>query len=346
MEAEGRVLAQVRPVLEREVAHQDLHRVAVVSRAPLRRRSSLFFLGLPDDGAPGAADCCRWVVKQPHSDSRQHDLASPLSAEDQFRALRRLHAHLEASDGVVSVPRPVGFVPGLSAYVMEYVHGPTVMALIGPAAVVRPAPLLEGVRACAAVLRAVHSLEPAVEEVLDLSELAARTSTRAPGLLRDAGLPVRQGWFEGHVPAATTANGSKVLLHGDFAPENVVLADSGLFCLDADLADKDWAENDVVRFLVMLFDAPLFVTGADLPPVRSLRRRSARAFLGAYYGDRPWPASLRPLMLDAVAARWSTRHTDVTQRSPRLGRSRQLLLRRHFSTVLDEISSPGWPSRS
>lgn len=334
------VVESVKPALAGDVAAEDLDRVRVVSRGPARRRSELYFLGLDGD-----AEGCRWVVKQPNSDSRQQDLAAPVSAEDQFRALCRLATHLEARRSAVSVPRPVAYVPEIAAYVMAYVPGPTVTALIRPEAVLRPGPLLDGVRAAAAVLREVHALEPAVQEVVDLTELGARLTDEGPRMLSAAGLPVRPGWFDSRFPPVTSAYGVKVVLHGDFAPENVVLTESGPCCLEPDLADKGWAEHDVVRFLLMLFDAPLFVTGAGLPQVDRLRRTAARAFLDAYYDGRPRSAALGPLMAAALAARWSTRHTDVVRRAPRLGRSRRWLLRRHFSRVLDEVTSPGWPDR-
>jgi hypothetical protein len=49
-------------------------------------------------------------------------------------------------------------------------------------------------------------------------------------------------------------------------------------------------------------------------------------------------------MVLAVAARWSTRHTDLTQRAVGLRRARETVLHRSFSTLLDEVSSPAWPA--
>ncbi|WP_446219655.1 phosphotransferase [Micromonospora sp. IBHARD004] len=338
MDAESLILEHVKPALAHELPPGDLERVTIVRRGPSRRRSSLYFLGLAGDGQR-----CRWVVKQPKSDSQQNDLASPLSAEDQFQALHRLYTHFEERRNGVSVPRPVASVPEIAAYIMEYVPGPTVTALIRPGLLAHRDPLLQGVKGAAQVLRALHSLEPAVEDVVDSSKLYRGASSRGPEVLRAAGLPIRREWFEDALPQKGSTRGLKVVLHGDFAPENVVLAPSGLCCLEPDLAEKDWAERDVVRFLLMLFDAPFFVVGADLPLVQRLRREAATTFLTAYYGDRPLPVALRPLMLASVASRWSTRHTDIAQRTPRLARARQQLLRRHFSRVLAEVSAPGWP---
>jgi hypothetical protein len=65
-------------------------------------------------------------------------------------------------------------------------------------------------------------------------------------------------------------------------------------------------------------------------------------FLRAFYRGRPPSDLLRPLLLLSLAARWSTRHTDLGKRSPRLRRGREALVRRHFRTLLDEVSSPQW----
>jgi hypothetical protein len=285
---------------------------------------------------------CRWVVKQPNSGSRQADLQPPLSAAAQFEALQRLHGHLQQGDGSVATPRPVAYVPDIDAYVMEYVPGPTLTGLLRPMAVLRPRPLLTAVAKAAQALHAVHSLEAAEADRVDLPELSRRAATRGRQLLETAGLPARDRWFATST-VASTATAWKVRLHGDFAPENVVLSPSGLCCLEPDLCVRDWAEHDVVRFLLMLFDAPLFVVGVELPPVQHLRRRAAATFLDAFYANDPAPDTLRPLMVLSLAARWSTRHTDLARRAPRLTSVREMLLRRYFGKLLDEVSSPVWP---
>jgi hypothetical protein len=338
MDPESAVLERLRSVLVEEVEPSDPSDLVIVHTGPARRRSSLYFVGLA-----GSRPACRWVVKQPNSESHQEDLRSPLSAAGQFEALQRLHGHLRKSDGRVATPRPVAYVPELEAYVMEYVPGPTLTGLIRPGAVLRPDSLLQGVAGSAQVLHAVHSLESAEADLVDLPDLSRRALTRGRQLLETAGLPTRDRWF---VPSASAdgATAWKVLLHGDFAPENIVLSPSGLCCLEPDLCERDWAEHDVVRFLLMLFDAPLFVAGVDIPSVQNLRRRAGATFLDAYYGEGPWSEVLRPLMVLGVAARWSTRHTDLAERRPRLRRARELLLRRYFGRLLDEVSSPVWPA--
>ena len=336
MEAE-QVLDLVRSALVDEAGPLDPGDLVIVHEGRARRRSSLYFVGLA-----GSRPACRWVVKQPNSDIEQADLPSPLSALGQFQALQRLHGHLAQQSGV-GTPRPVAYLPELEAYVMEYVPGPTVTALITAGAVLRPEALLHGVSSSAEVLHAVHSLEPAVTDRIDLADLGGRAAARGRQLLEEVGLPTRDRWFAPSATASAYATiGRKVVLHGDFAPENVVRSPSGFFCLEPDLAERDWPEYDVVRYLLMLFDAPLFVAGADLPPVQKLRRRAGATFLDAYYGAGAWPDVLQPLMVLSLAARWSMRHTDLARREPRLRGSRERLLRRHFGRLLDEVSSPHW----
>lgn len=334
---ETAVLASVRAALESAGELSARDELVILHTGPGRRRSSLFFLGLA-----GGEPVCRWVVKRPHSTVTQADVSSPLSAADQHAALQRLHPHLQRAGGGITTPRAIAHVPQIEGFVMDYVPGPTVAALIGPRALLRPAPLLAAVVSSAAALRAVHSLEPAATQLVDLRGLTVRAATRARGVLAAVDLPIRERWFTA-VSASISATASTVLLHGDFAPENVILSSSGPCCLEPDLCERGWAEQDVTRFLLMLFDAPMFVAGADLLPVRRLRNRAAATFLRAFYEDDPVPETVRLLLMLGLATRWSTRHTDVTHRAPRFRRAREMLLRRHFARVLDEVSSPSWP---
>jgi aminoglycoside phosphotransferase (APT) family kinase protein len=330
---ESEVLDRLRPVLVGHVRAEDLDTLVVLRTGPSRRRSSLYFVGIAGD------ETCRWVVKRPTSESQQDDLTSPLPAPQQFKALQRLHAHLLRLDENMATPRPLALLPEIHAYVMEYVPGPTVTGLMRPRAVVDPDHLLDSVAVAGRLLQAVHALEPAKSDLIDLSRLHEHTSIRARQLLTAAGLPVRHHWLDAEL-VSTTTTGSEVVLHGDYAPENVVLSPTGVVCLEPDLAERGWPEHDVVRFLLMLADAPLFVTGTEVPAVRRLRRRASAQFLDSYYGGSSRPELLRHLMLLSLAARWSTRHTDVTRRNPRLRRARQLLLHRHFTRLLDEVSAP------
>lgn len=330
---EPELLGHVRRALAPELAAEELERLVVLRNGPARRRSSLYFVGT------AGSEACRWVVKRPTSESQQGDLTSPLPADLQFSALTRLHDHLQRRGDGMSTPRPVALLPEIDAYVMEYVPGPTVTDLMRPRAVVDPSRLLAAVEAAGRLLQAVHALEPPKPDLIDLAELGRRSTSDAERVLRSSSLPVRAAWFSGDVGSGSLP-GSQVLLHGDYAPENVVLCPAGVACLEPDLARREWPEHDVVRFLLMLADAPLFVTGTEVPPVARLRRRAWEKFLDAYYGPSVRPETLRPLLLLSLAARWRTRHTDVSARGPRLGRARQLLLRRHFTRLLDEVSAP------
>jgi aminoglycoside phosphotransferase (APT) family kinase protein len=331
--SEDEILQRLRQALVGEVPAGSLDDLVVIGTGPSRRRSSLYFVGL------AGSDTCRWVVKRPTSESQQNDLTSPLSAPEQYHALERLHEHLHHLGDDLATPRPVALLPEIDAYVMEYVPGPTVTDLMGARAVIQPDRFLDSVAQAGRLLQAVHALEPARPDLVDLTELRELTASRAPQVLRAAGLPVRKEWFRA-AGGSSTSTGSEVLLHGDYAPENVVLSPDAVVCLEPDLAQRGWPEHDVVRFLLMLADAPLFVVGTEVPAVRRLRHRASARFLESYYGGTNRPESLRPLMLMSAAARWSTRHTDVTRRNPRLGRTRQRLLQRHFSRLLDEVSAP------
>lgn len=221
-EAEAELLRRVRPLLAGEIGVEAARNVMVLHTGPSRRRSSLYFLGL--DGHP------QWVVKQPHRDSQQADLPAPRSAATQYDALCRLYAHLGqgslARAGCpFATPCPVGFLPELDAYVMEFVPGPTMTGLIRPRTVVRPGVLLSAVTSAGELLRAVHALEPAEPEDVDLGGLGGGTVVAARRVLDAAGLPAHERWFAPSGGSGTT-RAPRVLLHGDFAPENVVLSRS------------------------------------------------------------------------------------------------------------------------
>lgn len=339
MTAEQEVLESLRRALAPELPSDELGRLRV-EPGPPRRRSALYFAGLGDVPRP-----YRWVVKQPYVDRRQEDLTSPLAAAEQFEALERLHAHLLAHGDGIAAPRPVAMLPELGGYVMEFVPGASVRDLVTARALLDPEPLLLGIDAAARVLHAVHSLEPAQPEVVDVTDLRAATARHAPGLLSGTGVAA-DGLFSYDTPPApeTDVDGC-VVLHGDFAPENTLVADSGVYCIDADLASKGPAAVDVARFVTMLFEVPLFLRGADVPQIQELRRRAAVRFLDGYYRGGRGPSSLQPMVLLLLASRCRTRHADLADRGLRLAALRRSVLRRHFGKVLREVAEPGWPHR-
>lgn len=266
-----------------------------------RRRSDLWFLAREGERV------ARWVVKRPCTESRQGDLTAPLSSEAQMAALTLLAGHFAATAPSFRAPTPVALLAEIDAFAMEFVSGRHVAQLIHPSALIRPDPLLAGVAEAAGVLRVLHRLSPGDDLGHDLGD----------DLGDDLG---------------------EVVLHGDFAPENVLLSGPDVYCLDPELTRRGPAEADLVRFLTMLYDAPMFVLGATVPAVQRLRRRAATAFLTAYVGDRPAHADVRPALTESLAARWTTRTDDVRTRRPRLAGARRRLLDTYFSMLLGEVS--------
>lgn len=345
MDAENALLESLRPVLASEVPPQDLDKVAL--QKVVRDRSCIYFVGFD-----GPTFDRRWVVKQPAVTFRQADLEPPLPAPALFEAHERLYEHLQRLDGSILTPRPVGVMPDVNAYVMEYVTGTMVSSHIALRSVRAPHRLLHGMAEAARVLKTVHTLEPALSEIVQLADLEDEARTTAAQLIRGAGLRVPSGGFFASSSASRSATVSTVVLHGDFAPENVLVGDTGTYCLDADLAEKGAAEKDVVRYLVMLYQEKFFVVGADVPPVQEMRRRAAAAFLSAYYGDQAWPESLQPLMVMGLAARYVRRQMGGVRKSSRIParralerRARKVLERRHFQKLLDEVSSQAYFER-
>jgi len=305
----------------------------VVLRRLVRRRSTLYFVGL---SARRPRICC--VVKRPNTDVQQHDLEPPATAADQYEALRTLRDQLQRLGAPLSAPAPLALLPEIGAFAMEYVQGRSIAQVLRPDVVVRPQQLFAALVDAAATLRAVHAFEPAqqVRVAAAGADVSAPTDVRI--LLDRAGLPVRPGWF-GERSRAPGQVETWVRLHGDYAPENILLTSHGSYCLDPDLSTRGLAEHDVVRFLTMLFDAPFFVTGVGLPPVQRLRRQAAAVFVEHYYAGSGPPPAFQPMLVDSLARRWVTRHEHVVARAPSLQRARTSLLHRYFCRLLDEQSA-------
>ena len=340
MTAVTEVLESLRRALTEEMPDDQLGRVKV-DPGPPRRRSVLYFAALEE--APGDY---RWVVKRPAVDRRQEDLTSPLAAQQQFEALQRLHAHLLVHGNGVLAPRPVAMMPELDGYAMEYVPGASVRDLITVRALLDPAPLLLALDAAARALHAVHSLEPAEPHVVDVSDLRATAARLAPRLLAGTGVHPQGPRSPSKRPPPETDVDQRVVLHGDFAPENILLSDAGVYCLDADLATKGPAGNDVARFITMLS-----------------RRRCSCAVPTSL---RCRPSGATPPCDSSTPTTEDSRPRGPCSRSsfsdwPRdAGRGTRILRnadpawpcsgaacsRRHFKSVLHEVAAPQWPHRS
>ena len=332
---EQSVLAALKSALLAGDDLRDADELVVVSRVE-RRRSTLYFDG--DAAQPGAT---RWVVKQPRTATKQHDLASPLSAQEQHDALVALHDVFDGHDVRFSTPRPIALLAEAGAFAMEFVDGQSIPQLLNARAVLKPRPLIDAVRSAAALLRALHAMQPAPNALVDTERPTDDALGDGRHVLQRVGLPLRSSWFEAAPHPQRTQ--TSVLLHGDFAPENIVIATGATYCLDPALASRGPRELDVVRFLTMLCDAPLFMTTLAPGPVGRLRRRMAAEFVESYYGAGGRPSSLQQMLVHAVALRWAQKH-DHFERCARAAAAWTTLLRVYFSRLLTEVSSnPHWP---
>ncbi|HEX6150516.1 hypothetical protein, partial [Nocardioides sp.] len=84
-----------------------------VERQRLAGRSNIFVVSTPTS----REEHRRWIVKQPHTTWSQDDVSNPLSAEQEFDALRRLHEHFVGLGLPYRVPEPVAFLPEVEAVV-------------------------------------------------------------------------------------------------------------------------------------------------------------------------------------------------------------------------------------
>jgi aminoglycoside phosphotransferase (APT) family kinase protein len=312
---------------------EDELRLQFVAPDRLGRRSTVFFVGLH-----GESGRCRWVVKSPNSHVVREDLPPPVSAGLQFAALARATEHLASVSDRLATPRPVALLPEIDAYAMEYVRGESLSGRIRMSAVLRPARLLEGVAAAADIIKSLHGMGPVRETSIDLQAATRRSLERSRAVLDRVGLSALAAPQPlPLVPTLVLAR--ETLLHGDFAPENVLLAQRVTICLEPDLVARGPVEEDVARFLTMLLEAPLFVVGAYVPAIQRLRRRAAQVFLTEYYeGDSPSPL-LPVLLYEALAARCAARYVDCARRRPPAYPVRLHLLRTHFRRLLDEAWS-------
>jgi aminoglycoside phosphotransferase (APT) family kinase protein len=285
------------------------------------------------------------VVKCPSPEVERLGIRPPMTAQEQYAAVRRLHEFLAGGDTQFAAPRGLALLRERGAFAMEFVQGRLVSDLVRPSAIWRWHELRDAVRTGGLALRHLHTIEAPESMVIDLAEVEHAAFSASRAALGGVDAPVREGWFSPGVRPAGGHVGRVVLLHGDWAPENVMISRDRVFCLDPELTDRGWPEHDLARFLLMLLDRPLFVTTGALG-WSELRRDLVSTFLDAYYGEQAVSPLLRPLLVREVAQRWAVRHEEAQRGSAAARKARAIVLTRHFAGVLDEISDPRWPGHA
>lgn len=272
-----------------------------VERQRLAGRSAIYVVSAPASG-PGA----RWIVKQPHTEWSQDDVSNPLGAQQEFEALRRLHAHFDGLGLPFRVPEPVAFLPDVDAVAMEYVDGVTVKDLLHYGSLRRPTTLLDGLAASGAFLRHLHALETLPPVEVDLAERARRVLAVAEEKLHPLGLDlpdrVRRTLLD--VPA-TRVSSPQVRLHGDFGPANILLArDGSTVGIDASLEAVGVPEEDLVRYVALTSGIIRLAPELVLPPFGAVRRQLEHRLLAAYYETPTWPPLFELTHLHQLCRRW------------------------------------------
>jgi aminoglycoside phosphotransferase (APT) family kinase protein len=96
-----------------------------------------------------------------------------------------------------------------------------------------------------------------------------------------------------------------VILHGDFGPGNVLLAEDGSTVgLDPALDTVGPPELDLARYVAVLSGSIRFCPELPAPPLAAVRRRFVGTLLGAYYTDEPVPSAFDLHLLGQLARRW------------------------------------------
>jgi hypothetical protein len=332
---EGELLGALERALGTDPEGPPAGRLVVVRRG-LRRRSTIYFVGVEHDGPATTS----WVVKCPSPEAERLGIRPPMTAAEQYAALERLHDFLADRHERFVAPRPVALLPEFDALAMEFVEGRSLWDLVVPSALWSPDELRDGVRDAALALRHLHTIEPAGADDIDLNEVEEAAAHDSREALRFVEARIRDTWFRPGSQVRTT--GQVVLLHGDWAPENVLLDREQVFLLDPELTDRGWPEYDLARFLLMLWDRSLFVTTGALR-WSTLRHELTKIFLSSYYAGEPVSLLLRPLLLREVSQRWAVRHQEAQRGSAPARRARSLLLASYFGAVLDEVSDSSWP---
>lgn len=285
-----------------------------IERQRLAGRSNIYVISSPVPSRGGS----RWVVKQPHTAWSQDDVSNPLSAQEEFQALRRLHAHFTSLGLPFRVPEPVAFLPDVDAVVMEYVDGVSVKDLLNYGSLMRPRVLLDGLSASGRLLRHLHGLEAHPKVEVDLKDQAEQVLTVADEKLRPLGLdlpqPVRQTMLE--IPRARVSS-AQVRLHGDFGPANILLArDGSTVGLDPALEAVGVPEEDLVRFVALTSGIIRLAPELIAPPVAGVRRRMESRLLEGYYQTSTWPPLFELRYLHQLCRRWCRLRELAAQNEP------------------------------
>ncbi len=287
-----------------------------VERKRLAGRSSIYFVRSPTP-IEGQS---RWVVKQPHTEWAQDDLDSPVTAQQEFLALTRLHSHFQEIGGHSRVPTPVTFLPDVGALAMEYVPGRTIRQLLNYGSALRPATLLNGLAAAGQFIRHVHALENLPPRTIDLQDEAHQVMAVAAQKLQPLGLslPDQVQRTLAEFPPLM-ASSPQVWLHGDFGPGNILLADDGSTVgLDPALHTVGHPEDDVVRFIALMSGSIRFAPEVLARPAARFRRRLETQLLRSYYGSQTYPPLFELRYLHQLARRWCRSRELVQQNERRM----------------------------
>jgi aminoglycoside phosphotransferase (APT) family kinase protein len=218
----------------------------------------------------------------------------------------------------------------LDAFAMQHVDGVQVNRLLRPGAVINSAAALEGADRSGRLLSRLHDArrsEPTTIDTRDTADAILELEKAAP---EGVALPeaVRRA-LEGLPSSSLTC--PTVGLHGDFAPVNVIVDDSGgAYAIDVDHDRSGEPEQDLARYLTLLSSDRLFIAGCGAPGVERLRRRLEDALLDAYDAPRSAEIVLDLEVVEQLLRRWMTRS------GARSDGLRRKMIDRRFRTLLAE----------
>ena len=279
----------------------------------------------------------RWIVKQPHTDWTQDDLGSPLTAAQEFAALKQLEAHFSARPSTYRVPAPVALLPTVDAFAMEYIAGPNLKELLTYRSLIRPAPLLGGLEEAGRFLRELHRLEELPPVVVDLKIEAEAVLAVTAAKLHPLGLDLPESLRRTLARVGSQqVEARQVWLHGDFGPANILLArDGSIVGIDASLDTVGQPEDDLVRFVALVSGIIRLAPEVVVPPFAHVRRELEARLLRSYYGSDTWPALFHLRYLHQLARRWCRlRELAEQHERPGLRRSKLAVISRQVRLLM------------